>query len=167
MTDHELAHLYHFPKNPSGESSLLTVKAKKLAIPVGMPTVPYDIVANNEILPKDSPRDMNVVGISDYRSIRVPIAMYDEDRLRHFYIVGKTGTGKSKFQLSMMINDINQGKGIGIIDPHGELVDDIMMHIPESRKNDVVIFDPTDEQFPFCLNPLDVQRNESKMILAR
>ena len=167
MTDHELAHLYHFPKNPSGESSLLTVKAKKLAIPVGMPTVPYDIVANNEVLPKNAPQDMNVVGISDYRSIRVPIAMYDEDRLRHFYIVGKTGTGKSKFQLSMMINDINQGKGIGIIDPHGELVDDIMMHIPESRKNDVVIFDPTDEQFPFCLNPLDVQRNESKMILAR
>lgn len=167
FTDHELAHLYHFPKNPSGESSLLTVKAKKLAIPVGIPTVNYEVTKTNEIIAKDPPRDMNVLGISDYRSIRVPIGMYDEDRLRHFYIVGKTGTGKSKFQLSMMINDIKQGKGIGIIDPHGELVDDVMMHIPESRKDDVVIFDPTDEQFPFCLNPLDVQSNESKMILAR
>jgi type IV secretory pathway TraG/TraD family ATPase VirD4 len=97
----------------------------------------------------------------------VPIGIYDEDRLRHLYVVGKTGTGKSKFLLSLMINDIQQGKGIGVIDPHGDLIEELMMHIAEYRKNDVIVFDPTDEKFPFCLNPLDVQENESKQILAK
>jgi len=83
------------------------------------------------------------------------------------YVVGKTGTGKSKFLLSLMINDIQQGKGIGVIDPHGDLIEELMMHIPDYRKNDVIIFDPTDEKFPFCLNPLDVQETESKQILAK
>jgi hypothetical protein len=61
---------------------------------------------------KSHPQDVNIVGISDYRSITVPIGIYDEDRLRHVYTIGKTGTGKSKFLLSLMINDIKQGKGI-------------------------------------------------------
>lgn len=167
MTAHELAHLYHFPKNPSNESSLFTVKAKKLAIPVGMPTVSYTTESNGELIAKEVPLDMNVMGISDYRSIRVPIGMYDEDRLRHCYIVWKTGTGKSKFMLSLMVNDIVLDKWIGIIDPHGEAIDDVMMHIPESRKQDVIIFDPTDDQYPFCFNPLDVKDTESKQILAK
>ena len=107
------------------------------------------------------------MGISDYRSIRVPIGIYDEDRLKHVYVIGKTGTGKSKFLLSLMISDIQQGKGIGVIDPHGDAIEEIMMHIPENRKEDVIIFDPTDEQYPFCFNPLDVQENESKQILAK
>jgi type IV secretory pathway TraG/TraD family ATPase VirD4 len=66
-----------------------------------------------------------------------------------------------------MISDINKGKGIGVIDPHGDLIEEIMTHIPESRKNDVIIFDPTDDKFPFCLNPLDVAENESKQVLAK
>ena len=83
------------------------------------------------------------------------------------YVVGKTGTGKSKFLLNLMINDVIQGKGIGVIDPHGDAIEEIMTHIPMSRKEDVIIFDPTDDQFPFCMNPLDVQENESKQILAK
>jgi type IV secretory pathway TraG/TraD family ATPase VirD4 len=55
-----------------------------------------------------------------------------------------------------MIDDINYGKGLAVIDPHGDLIDEIMMHIPEHRKDDVIIFDPTDEKFPFCFNPLTV-----------
>ena len=97
----------------------------------------------------------------------MPIGIYDEDRLKHVYVVGKTGTGKSKFLLSLMINDIIQGKGVGVIDPHGDAIEEIMMHIPESRKKDVIIFDPTDDQYPFCFNPLDVQADESKQVLAK
>lgn len=72
------------------------------------------------------------------------------------YVIGKTGVGKSKFLVGEMIDDINYGKGIAVIDPHGDLIDEIMMHIPEHRKDDVIIFDPTDEKFPFCFNPLTV-----------
>jgi hypothetical protein len=108
----EIAQLFHFPKNPKPETSLLTVKAKKLALPVMVPSFDYETQSNGEVLPKQYPQDTNIVGISDYRSITVPIGIYDEDRLRHVYVIGKTGTGKSKFLLNLMINDVLQGKGI-------------------------------------------------------
>jgi len=167
LSSREVSSFFHFPRNPQNESSLLTVKSKKLALPVGIPSFDYTINDKNEIVSQWYPKDINIIGSSDYRSIRVPIGIYDEDRLRHMYVVGKTGTGKSKFLLSLMINDIQQGKGIGVIDPHGDLIEELMMHIPDYRKNDVIIFDPTDEKFPFCLNPLDVQETESKQILAK
>ena len=66
-----------------------------------------------------------------------------------------------------MINDIQQQKGIGVIDPHGDLIEEVIMHIPSSRKDDVIIFDPTDEKFPFCINPLDIDPGESKQILTK
>ncbi len=167
LTTKEISNFFHFPKNPKIETSLLTVKSRKLALPVGVPSFDYTLAQNGEILPKNFPQDVNIVGISDYRSITVPIGIYDEDRLRHMYVVGKTGTGKSKFLLNLMINDIKQGKGIWVIDPHGDAIEEIMTHIPESRKDDVIIFDPTDSEYPFCMNPLDIQANESKQILAK
>lgn len=110
---------------------------------------------------------MNIVGISDYRSIKVPVGLYDEDRLRHVYVIGKTGVGKSKFLMSLITDDIRSGRWIGLIDPHGDLFEEAIMHIPAERKNDVIIFDPTDEKFPFCFNPLDVKNGESKQVLAK
>ena len=167
LNTREIANFFHFPKNPKTETSLLTVKSRKLALPVGVPSFNYTLAQNGEVMAKDYPDDVNIIGISDYRSITVPIGIYDEDRLRHMYVVGKTGTGKSKFLLNLMINDIRQGKGIGVIDPHGDAIEEIMTHIPVSRKEDVIIFDPTDSEYPFCMNPLDIQENESKQILAK
>ena len=163
----EIASFFHFPKIPKNETSLLTVKSRKLALPVGVPSFDYVLDEKKEVVAKNWPQDANVLWVSDYRSITVPIWIYDEDRLRHMYVVGKTGTGKSKFLLNLMINDIKQGKGVGVIDPHGDAIEEIMTHIPVSRKDDVIIFDPTDDQFPFCMNPLDVQEDESKQILAK
>jgi len=112
LTVEEIALLFHFPQNPKNETALLTVKAKKLALPVMVPSFDYEVQPNSEILPRSYPEDINIVGVSDYRSITVPIGIYDEDRLRHVYVVGKTGTGKSKFLLNLMINDVKAGKGI-------------------------------------------------------
>jgi len=163
----EIASFFHFPKNPKTETSLLTVKSRKLALPVWVPSFDYTLASNGEVVVKHYPDDINIIWISDYRSITVPIGIYDEDRLKHVYIVGKTGTGKSKFLLNLMINDVKKWKGIGVIDPHGDAIEEIMTHIPKSRKDDVIIFDPTDSAYPFCMNPLDVQENESKQILAK
>jgi len=167
LNSKEIASFFHFPKNPKTETSLFTVKSRKLALPVWVPTFEYSLDSNNEVIAQNFPQDVNIIWISDYRSITVPIWIYDEDRLRHMYIVGKTWTGKSKFLLNLMINDIKSWKWIGIIDPHGDAIEEIMTHIPISRKEDVIIFDPTDQEFPFCMNPLDVQENESKQILAK
>ena len=168
MTRDEIASFFHFPQSPENETSLLTVKAKKLTLPIGVPTFDFTIDKTiHEVIPVDKEPDTTIVGISDYRSIKVPVWIYDEDRLRHTYVIGKTWVGKSKFLLSLMISDITKGKGIGVIDPHGDLVEELITHIPPERKNDVIIFDPTDEKFPFCLNPLDVDQTESKQILAK
>lgn len=167
MTPQEISQFFQFPKNPKNETSLLKVTSKKLSLPIGIPTFDYEKLKNGEILAKEAPREINIIGSSDYRSTTVPVGMYDEDRLRHTYIIGKTGTGKSKFMLSLMIDDILKGKGMAIIDPHGDAVEELLTFVPESRKDDVIIFDPMDEKFPFCLNPLDVGETESKQVLAK
>ncbi len=145
----------------------MTVKAKKLALPVGVPSFDYTVDERGEVFARNFPENTNIVGVSDYRSTRVPVGIYDEDRLRHMYIIGKTGTGKSKFLLNLMINDIQQGKGLGIIDPHGDAIEEVMTHIPAHRQQDVIIFDPTDSDYPFCMNPLDIKPDESKQVLAK
>lgn len=163
----ELASIFHFPNRPQNETSLLKITSKKLALPIWAPTFDFNSLQNWEVLAKDTPRDINIVWVSDYRSIKVPVWIFDEDRLRHMYVVWKTWTWKSKFLTSLMISDIEKWKWIWVIDPHGDLIEEIMAHIPEHRIKDVIIFDPTDEQFPFCFNPLDVKETESKQVLAK
>jgi hypothetical protein len=168
LSSQEISSFFYFPDNARNETSLLKAMAVRLSIPTGIPTFDYDVdTKNNEIIPKNVPREATVLGISDYRSIRVPIGIYEEDRLRHMYIVGKSGVGKSKLMQSMIIDDMNAGRGFAMIDPHGDLVSENLMFVPEHRKKDVIIFDPTDEEFPFCLNPLDCAPDESKQVLAK
>ncbi len=168
LSGEELALLFQFPKNPKLETTLLKVSGRRLAPPIGAPIMEYDFDAVGNIVTKPL-SDMNLtpIGVSDFRSIRVPIGTYDEDRLRHLYVIGQTGVGKSKFLINMMIADITKGKGICMIDPHGDTFEEVIMHIPPSRKDDVIIFDPTDEKYPFCFNPLDIRSTESKQILAK
>ncbi len=77
-----------------------------------------------------------------------------EDRRRHMYVVGKSGVGKSKMLELLIRQDIAYGKGVCVIDPHGELIDDIMPFIPENRVNDVCLIDPSDREFAASFNPL-------------
>ncbi len=166
FTPDEISRLYQFPSDPARETALLKINARKLALPIGMPILPYTTEQWAIVVSKHDPA-LAIFAESDYRSVRVPIGIYDEDRLRHMYVVGKTGVGKSKFLVSQMIDDITYGKWLAIVDPHGDLIEEVMMHIPESRKDDVIIFDPTDEAHPFCFNPLTVEPWESKQILAK
>ncbi len=166
-TSEEISSIFHFPNNPSNETSLLKVTAKKLALPIGAPTFDFTKLKNGEIIPRWYPKNVNIVWISDFRSIKVPVWTYDEDRLRHIYVIWKTWTWKSKFLTSLVIDDLKNGNGIWLIDPHGDLIEEVVAHIPENRKKDVIIFDPTDEEFPFCFNPLDIKETESKQVLAK
>lgn len=168
LSPSEVSLLFQFPKNPKLETSLLKVSGRRLAPPMGAPILEYSHDLEGHIIAKtSSDSSLTPIGSSDYRSITVPIGAYDEDRLRHLYVIGQTGVGKSKFLINMMIEDIRKGKGICMIDPHGDTFEELIMHIPPSRKDDVIIFDPTDEKFPFCFNPLDIRSTESKQILAK
>jgi len=90
MTPYEISQIFQFPKNPKNETSLLKVTSKKLSLPIGIPTIAYTRQPNGEIIAKNIDENLNVIGISDFRSISVPVGIYDEDRLKHSYIIGKT-----------------------------------------------------------------------------
>ena len=88
-------------------------------------------------------------------------------RSRHCYLAGASGTGKSTLLLNMILQDIQAGHGVGLLDPHGDLVKAVLARIPEDRVDDVILFDPADEQYPFALNILEAKgENERERIVA-
>ncbi len=75
-----------------------------------------------------------------------------DDRRRHMYLIGKTGMGKSTILENMIVEDINAGKGVAVVDPHGELAEKIIQYIPSDRVNDVIYFNPADIEYPVAFN---------------
>jgi hypothetical protein len=99
------------------------------------------------------------LGTNKHRNAETPIYITPEDRLRHFYVIGQTGTGKSTMLRNMIIQDIKRGDGVCFIDPHGSDVMDILSHIPKERYEDVIYFDPSHTDRPMALNMLEYNRS--------
>ena len=118
--------------------------------------------------PEHIPAAGTLIGESVFRGDRKQIHLTPQDRMRHVYTIGQTGTGKSTLLVQMAIEDIKQGKGVCIIDPHGELVDKTLSLIPEHRYDDVIVFDPADLAAPMGLNMLeyDFARPEQKSFIV-
>lgn len=133
----ELATLYHFPLSISSTSQLKQDSSKIAPAPPGVPT------------------EGIILGKNKYRHRETYIHMSPEDRLRHFYVIGQTGTGKTHIMKSMIIQDIVNGDGVCFIDPHGSDIQDILDHIPPERIDDVIYFDPAHTERPMALNMLD------------
>lgn len=89
-----------------------------------------------------------------------------EDRSRHLYTIGKTGTGKTTLLRNLIVQDISAGRGVGVIDPHGDLAQSLLDLIPRWRTKDVVYFDPADQTHPIAFNPLDSLPDEQKHLIA-
>lgn len=153
----ELASIYHLPNESVRTPNIAWSKSKKLEYPLNIP------VFNQNLEPSDMPR---VFGVTDYRNIHIPFGIKSIDRRRHMYLLGKTGTGKSTLLKNMIIGDIIEGKGVAVLDPHGDLVEEILDIIPEHRIKDVVYLDPSDTEFPIGLNMLDIKPDETKDLLA-
>ncbi|MFA6974935.1 MAG: hypothetical protein WC237_03210 [Candidatus Paceibacterota bacterium] len=95
------------------------------------------------------------LGVNNFRGQETKIFITPEDRLRHFYVIGQTGTGKTTLLKNMIIQDIQAGDGVCFIDPHGSDVVDILANIPEERYEDVIYFDPASTERPMALNMLE------------
>ena len=96
-----------------------------------------------------------LLGINSYQGVETPIYLQPNDRLRHMYVVGQTGTGKTTILKNMIIQDIRNGEGCCFIDPHGSDIEDVLAQIPEDRFEDVIYFDPADLERPLGLNMLE------------
>lgn len=144
--------------NPKQEMILSTEEVASL---LHLPTFTTDVPRISWLKTKEAPPPENlpkegvVLGESIFRGDRRLVRMTDEDRRRHLYIIGQTGTGKSRIMLNMAIQDMKSGKGICMIDPHGELIEQALQRIPKDRINDVIIFDPGDLSRPLGLNMLE------------
>lgn len=106
------------------------------------------------------------IGVSKHRDNKIPIGYAPGDRLRHMYMIGKTGVGKSTVYQNMCLQDIKNGQGVCFIDPHGESIDWLLERIPKDRLKDVVLFDPSDTEFPFGLNLLEAHTELEKDFLV-
>ncbi|RLB07466.1 MAG: hypothetical protein DRG59_06400 [Deltaproteobacteria bacterium] len=100
-------------------------------------------------------QDRILLGNSVHRGIKQPVYCRIKDRLKHMFIIGMTGTGKSTFMENLILQDIRKGYGLCLIDPHGELVEQILGKIPENRHDDVILFDPLDTECAVGFNILE------------
>lgn len=105
------------------------------------------------------------IGKTNFRNTNLIFGIKENDRAGHIYCIGKTGTGKSTLLLSMAIDDIKKGKGVGIIDPHGDLSEAILDYIPKERIKDVIYLNGCDILYPIAFNPLyNVKADERHLI---
>src|SRR5689334_12477815 len=102
----------------------------------------------------DDDSEIAHVGTREYWGGSQPFGLYPADRRQHVYCIGKTGTGKSTLLRNLIPQDIHAGRGVGLIDPHGDLANDVLDHIPSWRTDDVVYFNPGDLEHPIGLNLL-------------
>jgi DNA helicase HerA-like ATPase len=107
----------------------------------------------DELNKEDNP--VTLFAVTNWRDIRKVFGIKRKNRRGHIYLIGKTGTGKSTLILNMLVSDIRQGCGVALIDPHGDLAEDLLDLIPQSRVNDVIYFNPADMEYPVAFNPLE------------
>jgi len=162
----ELKKLFHdFSYRTFSADKVLPMNLKELAsvfhFPVGIGSQPQLKEAKAGIAP--APLEMGgegiVLGINNYRGKETPIHMAREDRMRHFYVIGQTGTGKTNILLNMITQDIKNGDGCCYIDPHGTDIQTILSRIPKERIDDVIYFDPAYTPRPMGLNMLEYDPN--------
>ena len=145
LVEKELAGLFHFPDSRYNK------------IPI-IKWIPYKVLPP----PPDIPKDGIIVGINKHRGVETQIRFRDKDRTRHQYLIGKSGCGKSSLLSWQARQDVNAGQGLCVVDPHGDLIEDVLNYIPKERAKDVILFDPADTDRPMGLNLLEAKTEEEK-----
>ena len=144
LTTEELATVFHFPNKSVETPHIFWITSKRAPAAAHIPTTGL------------------YLGKSSYRGLSRDVFIERDDRRRHMYIIGKTGTGKTEFLKQMIMQDIKNGEGVGVVDPHGDLIEDILQMIPPERAEDVILFDPADTQRPLGFNMLDAGTEQQK-----
>jgi hypothetical protein len=138
MSTEEITSLYHFP--------IATTTAPRVAF----------LKAKSSEPPPNLPLEGIIIGKNVFRGQEIPVRMGDNDRRRHLYIVGQTGTGKTSFMKEMIRQDIENSRGVCVIDPHGEFAEYTLSIVPQTRADEVIYFDPGSVDRPMGLNMLEM-----------
>ncbi len=141
----EVASVFHLPHTTVETPNIAWTSTKVGEPPAGLPT-----------LVNTKAEDLCLFGSTTFRQGNIQFGIKREDRKRHFYVIGKSGVGKSFLLTLLTLSDIYQGQGFAVVDPHGDLAQDVMKFIPENRIKDVVYFNPADTEFPIAFNPMEV-----------
>ncbi len=155
MTLSQVSNYFHIPTKEYFINSLDYSVYRKLPYPAALPT-PENVEKNA----------LTLIGKTDYRGQEVRFGVKDEDSFRHMYIVGKTGTGKSTFLSNIIKSHMYTNKGLCLIDPHGDLVETVMEHVPSRRTNDVILFDVGDTTNPIGFNLLQYNTEDEKNLIV-
>jgi hypothetical protein len=134
----ELATMVHFPSDGLDSSPQFKQSSAKTAA-----------------APTDMPIAGTLLGLNKHRGVEKEIFVSEEDRMRHFYIIGQTGTGKTTLMKNMITQDIAAGHGVCMIDPHGTDIEDVLAAVPPEREGDVIYFDPSNLEHVIGLNMLE------------
>ncbi len=137
LGNEELTSLFHFPSVPMQAPKVKILKAREAAPPA------------------DLPADGLILGYNMFRGETREIRMTEEDRRRHLYMIGQTGTGKTTLLENLAVQDIQEGRGVCFIDPHGDTVERMLGLVPRHRAQDVIYFNPGDVAWPLGLNMLE------------
>jgi len=140
----EISTILHFPPDTDAVPNLYKILAPKAEPPIGLPT-----------LENTDKEELCLFAKTNYRNIREEFGIKRKDRARHMYFIGKSGVGKSKLLELLIRGDIEDGHGVCVLDPHGDLIENVIPFIPENRVKDVIYFNAPDEKFPISFNPIE------------
>lgn len=146
----ELATIFHFPDQSRTPTSQLERQASKQVDG-----------------PRNMPEDGLLLGYNVFRGIKKEVRLSDDDRRRHMYIVGQTGTGKSTILENLALQDMLSGKGFAFVDPHGDAIESLISMVPAERTEDIVYFNPADMDYPLGLNLFEHSAPEQKDFLIQ
>ena len=110
--------------------------------------------------------ELTPLGRTNFRGSNISFGMWPNDRRRHVYIIWKTWMGKSTLLENMIIDDIRKGRWVAVIDPHGDLAEQVIWFIPKNRTNQTIIFDPSDTEFPIAFNMLENVKPHLRPLVA-
>lgn len=154
----ELATLWHLPSEK--------IKTQSVAWGITVLSEPPSNLPSATNITDEEKMHINFFAKTVFKNKETIFGIKDLDRRRHVWAIGKTGTGKSTLIANMAIDDLKKGRGLAIIDPHGDLCETILDFIPQSRINDVVYFNPSDRDFPINVNPLEVTNKEEAELVV-
>jgi hypothetical protein len=148
----ELTTLFHFPHGVIRTEGVVRSHSRVLPAPVSL---------------QGNPKLDNILGLNKYHGGETPIGLTEAERERHIFVVGGTGSGKTTMLKYQIVQDIQNGKGIAVVDPHGDLAEELLEFIPKERKKDLIYLNPDDLDHPIGVNLLELPEGLSGNDLLR